>query len=136
LKYVHLSKIQTVLVPCPDLANASKNILSIEHVKLQVSCVSNITTRRISMILVNIYYQWFALQEWISQSNITSGAKPRTWYAKRSPFKAKHLNDIYTLYCFGTTVCIMLSQLFNCITMRHIGLKSDLVYTTDETWYK
>jgi len=42
---------------------------------------------------LNIYYRWFVLQEWISNSNITSKVKPEMWDAMRSPFRAKHMSD-------------------------------------------
>jgi hypothetical protein len=39
------------------------------------------------------FNHWFVLPEWISQSNITSKAKPEIWDGTRSPFWAKNINN-------------------------------------------
>jgi hypothetical protein len=65
-------------------------------------------------IMINIYFRWFVLWEWISQSNITSKANPEMWDATRSQFWAKHINDsmfINIHKCAGTIVCFMSRQL-------------------------
>ena len=42
---------------------------------------------------IYIYYCWFVLWEWISQSHFTSKVKTEMWDAMKSPFWAKHIND-------------------------------------------
>ena len=43
--------------------------------------------------LINIYYHWFVLREWISLSNVASTEKPELWDAVRSLLRAKRMND-------------------------------------------
>jgi hypothetical protein len=60
-------------------------------------CVELITLdfiyRRWMSKIYNIYYHWFVLRKWISQTNITSKTNPEIWDMMRSPFQAKYIND-------------------------------------------
>ena len=41
----------------------------------------------------NIFYRWFVLREWISQSNLASKAKSEMWKVIRNSSQAKHINN-------------------------------------------
>ena len=47
-----------------------------------------------------IYNGWFVLREWISQNNIASKMKPEIWDARKSPFRAKHINKDMSIFIF------------------------------------
>ena len=55
------------------------------HIFVQLAILIN--------IYIYIYYCWFALQRWISQSNIASEASSSIRDAMRNPFWTKHINN-------------------------------------------
>ena len=79
---------RTIKIKCVGLVQRDTIIIS-----PQSNMILNWYGWKTVQLGLDIYYYWFVLWEWISQSNLVSNTKPELGDVMRNPFRSKYMND-------------------------------------------